>query len=151
VRSGVPGIREDDRVEISTKDFFPQIRGAVNGEEQITSFATISSGGKKNLFKCCFAIAMHRVAASLKAPLPELLVIDSAMKNISERENRAQFEGFYNMLYELKAGELTSTQMILIDKEYSPPPPGLGFNVLARQMRPADPAFPPLIPYYQGK
>lgn len=150
IRAGVPGITQDDHVEIPTKDFFPYITGEEGDEEQITSFATISSGGKKNLFKSCFAVAMHRVAASLKAPLPELLIVDSAMKNISERENREQFEGFYRMLYELKLGELSSTQMILIDKEYSQPPADLKLPVKSRQMRPKDPEFPPLIPYYQG-
>jgi hypothetical protein len=150
VRAGVPGITQGDHVEIPTKDFFPYITGEEGDEEQTTNFATISSGGKKNLFKSCFAVAMHRVAASLKAPLPELLIIDSAMKNISERENREQFEGFYRMLYELKLAELASTQMILIDKEYSPPPADLEVPVKSRQMRPKDPDFPPLIPYYQG-
>ena len=72
------------------------------------------------------------------------------MKNISERENREQFEGFYRMLYELKLSELASTQMIFIDKEYSPPPEDLGIAVMSRQMRPQDPSCPPLIPYYQG-
>jgi hypothetical protein len=150
VRAGVPGITQGDHVEIPTKDFFPYITGDEGDQEQITNFATISSGGKKNLFKSCFAVAMHRVAASLKAPLPELLIIDSAMKNISERENREQFEGFYRMLYELKLAELASTQMILIDKEYSSPPADLGLPVKSRQMRPKDSDCPPLIPYYQG-
>src|SRR5262249_44955347 len=93
LRTGLPGIEDDDNVTIPTKTFFPVVTGPNEDDDQITSFTTISSGGKKNLFKACFAVAMHRVAASLKAPLPELLIIDSAMKNISERENREQFEG----------------------------------------------------------
>ena len=151
VRAGIPGISQDDEVEIPTPSFFPHIKGTGENEEQITSFATISSGGKKNLFKSCFAIAVHRLAASENAPLPELLVIDSAMKNISERENREQFEGFYRMLYELKTGELASTQMILIDKEFSAPDVEYELEITSRLMRPNDPDNPPLITHYQGK
>ncbi len=50
-----------------------------------------------------------------------MLIIDSPMKNISERENREQFKGFDNLIYQLKADELKNTQFILIDKEYMPP------------------------------
>ena len=70
------------------------------------------------------------------------------MKNISERENRLQFEGFYRMLYELKKTELASTQIILIDKEYSAPPVGLELSANDRHMKLNDPEHPPLIPYY---
>ena len=151
VRTGIPGITDEDEVQIPTTNFFPYITGEGENSQQITSFATISSGGKKNLFKACFAIAIHRVAASVDAPLPELLIIDSAMKNISERENKEQFEGFYKMLYELKDTELKSTQIIVIDKEYLSPSTDLEIEVIDRHMRPDDPEFPPLIPYYHGK
>ena len=73
------------------------------------------------------------------------------MKNISERENRDQFKGFYDMVYELKAGELRNTQIILIDKEFSPPMAELDVEVHDRHMRPGDRENPPLIPYYDGK
>jgi hypothetical protein len=146
-RAGVPDIAADDLVELPPSSFFPSIRPNTEGEAQITSFATISSGGKKNLFKSCFAIAIHRLAEAEKAPLPSLLIIDSAMKNISERENSRQFEGFYRMLYELKQSELASTQIILIDKEYSAPPAEFGLEVNERHMKLEDPEHPPLIPY----
>jgi hypothetical protein len=157
LRARVPGFKADDVVTIPTTTFFPEITGAAEGERQVTSFATISSGGKKNLLKACFAVALHRVAALLKAPLPEFLLIDSAMKNISERENRSNFEGFYGLLYDLKADELGDTQMVFIDKEFTPPPPEQGIDITSRQMRPndlagqADPLTAPLIPYYVGK
>ena len=85
-----------------------------------------------------------------------MLIIDSLMKNISERENREQFEGFYNMIYQLKASELIATQFILIDKEYTPPAQELTLSVFSRHMKPNDPSKPldpetaPLIPYYLG-
>jgi hypothetical protein len=120
-------------------------------EEAVASFATLSSGGKKTLFKACFAIAVHRLATSIGARLPDILIVDSPMKNISERENREQFERFYEMVYELKAAELRETQFLLIDKEYAPPPKNSAIAVQSRHMRPADAANPPLIPYYRGK
>lgn len=157
LRAKLAGFRFDDIVEIPRTNFFPEITGSTEGEKQITSFATISSGGKKNLLKACFAVAIHRLAVELEAPLPRFLMIDSAMKNISERENRSNFEGFYGLLYELKTDELKDTQMILIDKEYTPPLPGMNIDIFSRQMRPKeatdepDPTTAPLIPYYSGK
>src|SRR5262249_17812040 len=112
VRAGVPGITGRDRVEIPTTSCFPQVYGPNPTDIAVTTFDTVSSGGKKTLFKCCFAIAVHRLAVQIGAPLPELLVIDSPMKNISERENREQFEGFYRLLYELKEDELRATQLV---------------------------------------
>ena len=73
------------------------------------------------------------------------------MKNISERENRDQFEGFYRLLYELKEDEFRATQLVLIDKELSAPKAEHPFTLVERQMRPGDKANPPLIPYYEGK
>jgi hypothetical protein len=117
----------------------------------IVEVETIATGGKKTLFKCCFAIAVHRLAVRVGAPLPEILIIDSPMKNISERENRDQFEGLYRMLYELKTGELSATQLVFVDKEFSAPASNSRFTLLERHMRPDDEANPPLIPYYRGK
>jgi hypothetical protein len=73
------------------------------------------------------------------------------MKNISERENRQQFEDFYRLLYDLKDGELRGTQLILIDKEFSALEDPHHFTLVERHMRPGDDANPPLIPYYDGK
>ena len=151
VRAGVPGITAEDQVKIPLSSFYPVLYGPPPNDKTITSFATLSSGGKKTLFKCCFAIAVHRLAARVKAPLPELLIIDSPMKNISERENRSQFEGFYRLVYELATDELKATQFILIDKEFSPPGQEFRLNIKVRRMRPDDPDHPPLIPNYVGK
>jgi hypothetical protein len=156
VRSEVPGITANDTVEISANSVLPELHSPGVADTTIASFSTLSSGGKKTLFKCCFAVAMHRLAVQVGAPLPEMLMIDSAMKNISERENRDQFKGFYNLIYQLKADELKNTQFILIDKEYTPPQRDLKLRVSNRHMKPNDPAKPsdrenpPLIPYYYG-
>lgn len=150
VRASIPGISENDSVEISPQNFLPEIVSSGISDSTIASFATLSSGGKKTLFKCCFALALHRLAVKVGAPLPELLIIDSPMKNISERENREQFKGFYNLLYALKVDELKNTQFILIDKEYTPPSRESRLRVRSRHMKPGDAENPPLIPYYRG-
>ena len=156
VRAQLPGVQDDWKVEILPPYFLPQVYDPDTGDLAVTSFANISSGGKKTLFKACFALAFHRLAQEVGAMLPTLLIIDSPMKNISERENRRQFEGFYNMVYELAAGELASTQFILIDKEYLPPPEGTvepkerHMTPLDRDTAPEDHEHPPLIPYYRG-
>ena len=139
VRSEVPGITANDIVEISSNTYLPELHPPGLADTTIASFSTVSSGGKKTLFKCCFAVAMHRLAVQVGAPLPEILIIDSPMKNISERENREQFEGFYNMIYQLKADELSTIQFILIDKEYTPPPDDLKLAIYSRHMNQTKP------------
>ncbi len=64
VRAKIPGFRADDIVEMSPPWFLPEVLGA-SGEMATTSFSTLGSGGKKNLFKCCFALAVHRLSAQL--------------------------------------------------------------------------------------
>lgn len=151
VLSEVPGIQRNDHVELEPPDFYPAVLSADPSDLTRSTFTSLSSGGKKTLFKCCFAIALHRIAAQLHAPLPELLIIDSPMKNISERENRAQFEGFYRMLYQLNAGELRQTQFVLIDKEFFAPPDDLAAGITNRHMQPDSDEHQPLIRYYRGK
>jgi len=151
VQSGVPGIQRSDRVVLEPPAFYPAVYSHDPSDLTASTFTSLSSGGKKTLFKCCFAIALHRIASQLNAPLPELLVIDSPMKNISERENRAQFEGFYEMLYKLKVGELAQTQFVLIDKEFLEPPADVPVGVLSRHMQPESAEHQPLIRYYRGK
>jgi hypothetical protein len=150
VRAGIPGIFSNDIVNIPMTNLQPVITSAEGGLT-VTSFHSLSSGGKKTLFKCCFAIALHRLAAEVNAALPTLLIIDSPMKNISERENRSQYERFHEMLYDLAEGELSDTQFVLIDKEYIPPPKDFGRTFFQRYMTPDDDKHPPLITYYRGK
>ncbi|CAN1562955.1 Rad50/SbcC-type AAA domain containing protein [Fimbriimonadaceae bacterium] len=149
LRSNLPGFSADDDVRLSPPSFLPEVLNPISGDIAITSFATLGSGGKKTLFKCCFALALHRLAMQLGAPLPSLLIIDSPMKNISERENRRHFEGFHSLLYELAEGELAATQFILIDKEFCPPPEHSSVQVRSRHMRVDSENEPPLIPYYR--
>lgn len=149
VRSKIPGFGIHDNIGIESPWFLPEVT-APGEEGLITSFSRLGSGGKKTLFKCCYAVALHRLAVSIGAALPSVLVIDTPMKNISERENKAQFEGFYTMLYELALSELSGTQIIIIDKEFFPPLGDAAVDIVVRHMRPDDENFPPLIPYYRG-
>lgn len=151
LRARIAGFSEDDVVSLKSPGFFPQVIGVTTGETAVTSFDTLGSGGKKTLFKCCFAVAVHRLARKLSAPLPTLLIIDTPMKNISERENRRQFEGFHEMLYELADSELQGTQVILIDKEYCPPEEQHAFSMAVRHMTVDKDEAPPLIPYYRER
>jgi len=151
LRAKIPGFLSDDIVEMRAPHFLPEVTSAGSGDLAVTSFTNLGSGGKKTLFKSCFAVAVHRLVAEVGAMLPTLLIIDSPMKNISERENRAQFEGFFEMLYELCNSELKGTQFILIDKELCPPPEGFQPSFKARHMTPDDENYPPLIRYYRGK
>jgi hypothetical protein len=151
LRAKIPGFFRDDIVKMKPPHFLPEITSANSGDLAVTSFTNLGSGGKKTLFKCCFAVAVHRLAVKIGAMLPTLLIIDSPMKNISERENRAQFEGFFEMLYDLCNSELNGTQFILIDKEFCPPSKGFQQSFYARHMTPDDDNNPPLIRYYRGK
>jgi hypothetical protein len=145
VRSRLPGIAASDHVEIRSPNFLPEVVGTDAGNIVTTSFANISSGGKKNLFKCCFAVAIHRLAVQRQTLLPSFVMIDSPMKNISERVNVDQWEGFNEMLYQLADGELKGTQFVVIDKEHYPPEEGHDFKINVRFMTPNDPEHPPLL------
>lgn len=116
VQSRLHGFKSDDSVEINSPTFLPQIYGKNTGNIVRTSFANLGSGGKKTFFKCCFAVAVHRLAAKVGVPLPTVMIIDSPMKNVSERENLAQFAGFHEMLHKLAETELKGTQFIVIDR-----------------------------------
>jgi hypothetical protein len=150
IRSRLSGFREDDTVEMSAQDFLPHVYGS-GSTKVYTSFSNIGSGGKKSFFKCCFAVAVHRLAARTGAIWPTLLLIDSPMKNISERENAEQFAGFHQLLYELAQTELKGTQFIIIDKEIFRPEQGHVLKFQERHMKPDDPMNPPLISYYRGQ
>lgn len=151
LRARIPGFLATDVIEMKPPNFLPEVIPARSGDLAVTSFSNLGSGGKKTLFKCCFAVAVHRLAVEIGALLPSFLIIDSPMKNISERENREQFKGFHRMLYDLSQSELNGTQFILIDKELSPPPQKFEVSFSARHMKPDDKDYPPLIRYYRGK
>jgi flagellar biosynthesis chaperone FliJ len=150
VEAKIPGIKETDSVHIESPNFLPEVLDSNISDLAVTSFSNLSSGGKKTLFKCCFAIAFHILAQRIGALLPSLLILDSPMKNISERENKEVFESFMNMIYRLSTDELKDTQIIIIDKELFTPRDDLKKVFKSRHMQPSSKEFPPLIPYYLG-
>ncbi len=158
LRSKLSGFYTDDCVEMRSPHFLPEVTSVGGGNLAVTSFSNLGSGGKKTLFKCCFAVAVHRLASKIGALLPTILIIDSPMKNTSERQNRDQFEGFIKMLYELSQTELRDTQFVVVDKELFAPPSQYSRSFCSRLMRPNERGqdwkknpHPPLIPYHQDK
>ncbi|MDZ4631673.1 hypothetical protein ORN01_22135 [Bacillus cereus] len=149
---GLPGVNQSDIVSISTNDFIPKIYRSKDNDVYEMQFSNLGSGGKKTIFKCCFALAIHRLAKQRKVPLPNFLMIDTPMKNISERENADIFKGFYSFLYKLAENELKDLQFIIVDKEYYPIPKEISkkINTIKKHMTPDEPIHPPLIPYYKG-
>ncbi len=148
--SKFPGVKKNDFVQIKSPNFLPEVFDLNIGDLATTSFSNVSSGGKKTLFKCCFSLALHYLSQKNSSILPSFLIIDSPMKNISERENIEQFESFIGMLYELHLNELKDLQLFIIDKEIYLPKKEDNIDIFVRHMKPNSTEFPPLIPYYTG-
>ena len=82
-------------------------------------------------------------------PVPDLLIIDSPTKNISDDENPDLVQALYREVYRLasRPGKRT-IQFVLIDSDLVEPEVELrGFH--QRRMA-GDPQAPSLIPYYYG-
>lgn len=152
IEVGLPGVVRNDIVSISTSDFIPKVYREKDDDVYEMQFSNLGSGGKKTIFKCCFALAIHRLARQRRVPLPNFLMVDTPMKNISERENEDIFKGFYSFLYKLAENELRDLQFIVVDKEYYPIPENISekVDIKIKHMTPDDPMHPPLIPYYKG-
>jgi hypothetical protein len=134
---------------MDTSNFYPRILTKDNDIYEM-EFVNLSSGGKKTIFKCCFAFAIQQLIKNQEIPFPNILIIDTPMKNISERENREAFESFYKFVYDIMSNELKDMQLIIIDKELYPPNKGIRVDVLSKHMTPDDPTHPGLIDYYSG-
>jgi DNA repair exonuclease SbcCD ATPase subunit len=140
-----PGVSEADEIVIDPRNWKPTV---VHGQQE-WSFWDTGSGGKKTLFNVCYALAIHTVALSRPMPVPNVLVIDSPTKNISDDENPELVTKLYAEIYRL-ARRLNghSVQLLLIDSDLVSPEDALpGF----RERRLAgEPDAPSLIPYYSG-
>lgn len=147
IKVGFPGVTENHKVIINPRDFIPKIENPDTG--MIISFYNAGSGGKKTIFKTCFAIALHMLAIKIGSSLPTFLMLDTPMKNISEREDITIFERFYSLIYELSENELKKIQFIIVDKEFYEPQ-NTELEILNRHMTPDVDDHPPLIPYYRG-
>lgn len=142
-----PGIDPEDEIIINRNNWMPII---ISKEEGIvTNFYNTGSGGKKTLFNACYALSIHILAKKYNLPLPNFIIIDTPMKNISERVDTELFESFYNFIYKLLLNELKETQLILIDKEFYPPPKEYPLKIYPRYMTKDDANNPPLITYWK--
>ncbi|MGB0385147.1 MAG: AAA family ATPase [Ardenticatenaceae bacterium] len=143
LRVKVPGIRKGDKVEINRRTWIPWI---IPEKGDAYTFYDAGSGGKKTLLNVCYALSVHHVAAKHGLPLPTFLMIDTPMKNIGEDVNKNISLSFYKYLYDLARSSLSTTQIIIIDKEYFAPPADKGLDVSEQYMSDDN----PLIPYYRG-
>ena len=142
---GFPGVVEEDDVIIDPRNWRPVIRHG--GQEW--SFWDAGSGGKKTLFNVCYALAIHEAARDRDMPVPNVLVIDSPTKNISDDENPELILSLYREIYRLASVEGdAATQFLLIDSDLVEPENELaGF---AQRRLAGEPSAPSLIPYYSG-
>jgi len=142
---GFPGVVDADEVVIDTRNWRPVI---LHGGQE-WSFWDAGSGGKKTLFNVCYALAVHEAARERGMPVPNVLVIDSPTKNISDDENPELVRALYREIYRLAstAGN-DATQFLLIDSDLVEPENQLaGF---AHRRLAGVPDAPSLIPYYAG-
>lgn len=146
IKVGVPGVSKKDRVDINTKTWDVSI----TGQGTSYNFYNAGSGGKKTLFKVCFGLAFHVVASRNNLPIPQFLMVDTPMKNIGEKVDRAIPIKFYKLIYSLANNELSDHKFIIVDKEYVKPTKGVKVDLKSRYMTPNDSKNPPLISYYKG-
>lgn len=114
---GFPGVSKYDLVYLDSKNCMPILFNPY--ERRKLSYDNLGSGGKKTIFKICFALAIHRLQHTKEEYnyLPSFFIIDTPMKNISEREDRPSYQKFYKYLLQLFSTELSDTQLFVVEKE----------------------------------
>jgi hypothetical protein len=137
-----PGISEEDQVILDPRNWQPTVSHA----DQHWGFWDTGSGGKKTLFNVCYALALHRVAIERGLPVPNLLVIDSPTKNISDDENPELIRSLYDEIYKLAVD--SDVQFLLIDSDLVEPAQEID-TFIERRMA-GEPDAPSLISYYSG-
>lgn len=145
IEVGFPGVSDEDNVVLDPRNWKP----IVIHSEQEWGFWDTGSGGKKTLFNVCYALAIHEVARERGMPVPNVLIIDSPTKNISDDENPELVQSLYREIYRFAAaGHGAGTQFLLIDSDLVEPEAELtGFS--QRRMA-GEPDAPSLISYYDG-
>lgn len=116
---GFQGFSQEDMVRIDTKSFVPTIYSKT-GEFRF-DYYNLSSSGIRTIFKICYALSIYRFVKEKKivSLLPTFIMIDTPMKNISERIDKDIYIKLYEYFYRLfsKGGALYGIQLIIIDKE----------------------------------
>lgn len=137
-----PGISKEDEVILDPRNWQP----TVSYGEQAWGFWDTGSGGKKTLFNVCYALALHRVGIARGLPVPNVLVIDSPTKNISDDENPELIRSLYDEIYKLAID--SNVQFLLIDSDLVEPAQEIDTFVERRMAGEAN--APSLISYYSG-
>lgn len=116
---GFPDFSSKDSIVINPNTFVPSVFTSA-GEFRF-DYRSISSSGIRTIFKICYALAIHRFIReqSITTILPTFLMIDTPMKNISERMDVDLYTRLYRYFYQLfsQGGALYGIQLIAIDKE----------------------------------
>ena len=112
-------IDKTDHVTIDRKTLVPSVYSSDNQFK--FDYNNLSSGGKKTIFKICFALSIHiyAIKKASRTLLPHFIIVDTPMKNISEREDNELYDRLYSFFNNLFAegGLLKDVQLIIIDKE----------------------------------
>lgn len=145
LKVGFPGVSDSDEVIIDPRNWKPSITYS----DQTWGFWDTGSGGKKTLFNVCYALAVHEAAREQGMPVPNILIIDSPTKNISDDENPELVQSLYREIYRFAAETSGGkTQFLLIDSDLVEPEIELE-EFISRRMA-GVPTAPSLIPYYDG-
>lgn len=140
---GFSFVELSDLVKIDRRNFVPSIYSQY-GEFKF-DYSNLSSGGKKTIFKICYALAIHIyvIENNIHSILPKFIIVDTPMKNISEREDRELYENLYRFFIKLftKGGKLETVQLIIVDKEL--PQVFHGKEIMCKHITKEE----PLIPY----
>lgn len=140
-----PGVVEEDEVVIDPRNWRPVI---VHGGQE-WSFWDAGSGGKKTLFNVCYALAIHQAARDRGMPVPNMLIIDSPTKNISDDENPELVRALYREIYRLASlTDGNATQFLLIDSDLFMPEDQV--RDFEQRHLAGNSEAPSLIPYYSG-
>jgi hypothetical protein len=137
-----PGVSVNDEVVLDPRNWTPTV--VHRGQEW--GFWDTGSGGKKTLFNVCYALALHVAAHDRGMPVPDVLIVDSPTKNISDDENPELVRSLYRKIYRVAAER--NTQFLLIDSELVEPRgevDGFSCRRLAGEL-----GAPSLISYYVG-
>lgn len=112
-----PDFNDVDEIMIDPFTLSPRIKKIGMKIETILDFNNMGSAGKKNIFKSCYAIAIHILSEKIHGALPSFLIIDTPMQHINEELDLPLFKSYYQLLYKVSQNELKNHQLILVDKK----------------------------------
>ncbi|MEM7515912.1 MAG: DUF3732 domain-containing protein, partial [Planctomycetota bacterium] len=140
-----PGVSDDDEVLLDPRNWKPTILH----DKQEWGFWDSGSGGKKTLYNVCYALAVHEVARERGLPVPNVLVIDSPTKNISDDENPELVKALYREIYRF-ASEATGGGPQFVRIVYDHVDPESELPGITPPRMAGEPDAPSLISYYDG-